>query len=73
MENETPTTDTPALSLDDIANAVQVIDHAADQGAFKSWKTIEQVLLVRQRLKAFLEAAAAQRKDSEPEAEAAAE
>lgn len=45
------------LEISDIANAVQVIDFAADQGAFKGWKTIEQVLHVRQRLNAFLVAA----------------
>jgi hypothetical protein len=48
-----------SLSLTDIQNALQVIDYACDQGAFKGWKTIEQVLGVRQRLNAFLEAAAA--------------
>ncbi|RYD59628.1 MAG: hypothetical protein EOP83_20550 [Verrucomicrobiaceae bacterium] len=49
-----------SLSLNDIQNAVKVIDFAAEQGAFKGWKTIEQVLNVRQRLNAFLEVAQAQ-------------
>lgn len=53
------------LSLNDIQNAVKVIDFAADQGAFKGWKTIEQVLVVRQRLNTFLEAAAAANPQSE--------
>lgn len=63
--SETPATETAeggeqiVLSLNDISNAVKVIDFAADQGAFKGWKTIEQVLHVRQRLNAFLETAQA--------------
>lgn len=48
------------LSLNDIQNAVKVIDFAADQGAFKGWATIEQVLVVRSRLNNFLAAAQAQ-------------
>jgi hypothetical protein len=60
------------LELSDISNAVQIIDFAADQGAFKGWKTIEQVLGVRQRLNAFLtQAAAAQAADAADAAEAA--
>lgn len=57
------------LSLNDIQNAVKVIDFAADQGAFKGWKTIEQVLVVRQRLNSFLEAAAANGAEEAPAAE----
>lgn len=52
----------PTITVDDIANAVQIIDYAADQGAFRGWKTIEQVLTVRARLQNFLEAAQAQQK-----------
>lgn len=52
----------PTITVDDIANAVQIIDYAADQGAFRGWKTIEQVLTVRARLQYFLEAAQAQQK-----------
>jgi hypothetical protein len=47
------------LSVNDIDNAVKIIDYAADQGAFKGWKTVEQVLLVRKRLTNFLDIAAA--------------
>lgn len=47
------------LSISDIQNAVAVIDYACEQGAFKGWATIEQVLTVRARLKAFVDAAAA--------------
>jgi hypothetical protein len=58
--NETTVEEAPvSLSLNDIQNAVKVIDFAAEQGAFKGWKTIEQVLNVRQRLNSFLEVAAA--------------
>lgn len=45
------------LSLSDIQNAVKVIDFAADQGAFRGWGVIEQVLIVRNRLNTFLKAA----------------
>ncbi len=47
----------PQLTLADIKNAVSVIDHAAEQGAFKGWQTIAQVMEVRQRLAAFAESA----------------
>ena len=47
----------PQLTLADVKNAVNVIDHAANQGAFKGWDVIAQVMQVRQRLAAFVEAA----------------
>jgi hypothetical protein len=40
----------------DIADAVKIIDHAADQGAFRGWENIRQILVVRDRLHAFSEA-----------------
>lgn len=46
--------DAPAIGLVDLQNAVKVIDHAADQGAFKGWQTIEQVMAVRNKLVAFI-------------------
>jgi len=46
----------PNLSITDIQNAIRVIDFASDQGAFRGWQTIEQVLLVRNRLNDFLKA-----------------
>lgn len=54
----TPPANSPALSLADIQNAVRVIDFACDQGAFKGWQTIEQVLQVRNNLNNFLKAVA---------------
>jgi hypothetical protein len=64
--NETVAEEAPiSLSLNDIQNAVKVIDFAAEQGAFKGWKTIEQVLNVRQRLNAFLEVAQAAQGETE--------
>lgn len=63
-----PTNDV-VLSLADIQNAVKVIDFAADQGAFKGWQTIEQVLVVRSRLNNFIAAAQAQQTSTDaPEA-----
>lgn len=47
----------PSLTLSDIQNAIAAIDHAADQGAYKGWATIEQVFLVRSRMAAFIAAA----------------
>lgn len=60
------------LSISDIQNAVAVIDYACEQGAFKGWTTIEQVLTVRARLKAFVDAATAATAEGET-AEPAAE
>lgn len=72
--NEVTATEEPiSLSLNDIQNAVKVIDFAADQGAFKGWKTIEQVLNVRQRLNSFLEVATAAQGETTEEGEADAE
>lgn len=48
----------PKISVDDIKNAVRIIDFAAEQGAFKGWKVVEQVLLVRNRLNEFVSAVA---------------
>ncbi|CAM6054940.1 unnamed protein product [Sphagnum tenellum] len=58
ISTETPTTAAPdaALSITDIQNAIRVIDYAADQGAFKGWETIQQVLVVRNRMNDFLKA-----------------
>ena len=52
-----PTEGGPQLTLADVKNAVNVIDYAANQGAFKGWEVIAQVMQVRQRLAAFVEAA----------------
>lgn len=60
------------LSLADIQNAVKVIDYAAEQGAFKGWSVMEQVLVVRNRLNAFLGAAAATVAPEEGDTETAA-
>jgi len=56
----------PSLTIVDIERALQIIDHAADQGAFKGWGTIESVLLVRTRLADFVTYA----KANQPEAPA---
>lgn len=48
----------PTLGIDDIKNAVRIIDFAADQGAFKGWTVTEQVLLVRNRLNNFIKSVA---------------
>jgi hypothetical protein len=45
------------LNINDIADAVTFIDHAADQGAFKGWAMIRHVLANRDRLALFVSAA----------------
>jgi hypothetical protein len=69
---QAPAADAPTIGLVDIQNAVKVIDHAADQGAFKGWAVIEQVAQVRQKLNAFVEHAAALQEAEKAAAEAAA-
>lgn len=64
---ETASAPESVLGLNDIQNAVKVIDFAAEQGAFRGWETIEKVLEVRTRLNNFLSAAAAQQ-DTPPAA-----
>ncbi|NJO62885.1 MAG: hypothetical protein HC836_33090 [Richelia sp. RM2_1_2] len=57
VTKETPAAEGPQLTLADIKNAVNVIDYAANQGSFKGWEVIAQVMQVRQRLASFIEAA----------------
>jgi len=57
----------PVIGLQDLQNAIKVIDYACEQGAFKGWATIEQVASVRGKLSAFVAAA------TPPEPEAPAE
>lgn len=53
----TPEASAPAIQITDLQNAVQIIDYACEQGAFKGWKVIEQVIAVREKLATFLAAA----------------
>jgi ferritin-like protein len=39
----------------DISDAVKIIDYAAEQGAFRGWENIRQILVVRDRLHTFSE------------------
>lgn len=52
--------DQVGFSIQDIANLVQIIDYAANQGAFKGWDTIRQVIEVRDKAQAFIEHTQAQ-------------
>lgn len=45
----------PQLQIGDIEAAVKVIDYAAENGSFKGWAVIQEVLVLRNRLVAFLE------------------
>ena len=49
-----------SLNVTDIADAVKIIDYAAEQGAYRGWDNIRQILVVRDRLDAFVTAASAQ-------------
>lgn len=56
-----PTTAPPVgLQVIDIENAVKAIDHAAQEGAYKGWGTIQEVLEIRNRLVLFLQHAKAE-------------
>jgi hypothetical protein len=59
----------PALNLNvtDIQDVVTCLDHAADQGAYRSWDTIRQVLALRDKLHAFVTAATAMTKGAAAE------
>lgn len=52
--------DQVGFSIQDIANLVQIIDYAANQGAFKGWDTIRQVIEVRDKAANFIEYSQAQ-------------
>lgn len=70
-EVQTPAEDAPSLGIQDIQNALKIIDFAAEQGAFKGWNTIQQVLTVRGKIAAFVAYAEANA-DQPAEAEASA-
>lgn len=53
MTDETPQTSFDVVA--EIKNAVAIIDHASEQGAFRGWAVVNQVLAVRGRLVAFIE------------------
>lgn len=46
----------PTLNIVDVRNAVNIIDYACLQGAFKGWETITQVMKVRNQLHTFVQA-----------------
>ncbi len=56
VEAESPS----ALQVIDIENAVKAIDYASEQGAYKGWNTIQEVLTIRNKLVLFLQHAKAE-------------
>lgn len=56
-----------SLQVLDIENAVKVIDYAADQGAYKGWSVINEVLNIRNKLVLFLRTAAEAQAQAEEE------
>ncbi len=66
----------PQLQIGDIEAAVKVIDYASEQGAFKGWQVVQEVLVLRNRLVSFVRAVtppAAEEATAEPVADAAAD
>jgi hypothetical protein len=47
------------LNITDISDAIKVLDYAAEQGAYRGWANIRQVIALRDRLDAFVTAAGA--------------
>lgn len=45
------------LNITDITDAVRVIDYASEQGAFRGWDNIRQIIALRDRLDLFITAA----------------
>lgn len=70
---ETPTAETTTenatLAIADIENAVKVIDHACNEGAFKGWNLIGEVHVIRSRLAAFVEATKTAKENADKNAE----
>lgn len=54
------------LNISDISDAVKVIDHASERGAFRGWTNIRQVIALRDRLQIFVEAAATATEAAKP-------
>lgn len=42
------------LNVTDIADLLKIVDYAADQGAYRGWANIRQVLAVRDRVEKFV-------------------
>jgi hypothetical protein len=50
-----PSAEQPAqLQIGDIEAAVKVIDYASEQGAFRGWNVVQEVLVLRNRLVHFV-------------------
>jgi hypothetical protein len=47
------------ITIGDLENVLSIIDYAANQGAFKGWKTMQDVLNVRIKISTFIEEAKA--------------
>lgn len=63
---ETTATEQPSIQLVDLANALRIIDAAAERGAFKG-PELSQVGAVRDKIAAFLNAVAPQQEEAEGE------
>jgi len=61
---ETPVDENPTIQIVDLANALSIIDAAAERGAFKG-NELTQVGAVRDRLAIFLKAVAPQPDNAE--------
>ncbi len=62
-----PAPDEANLQVGDIEAVVRIIDHAAQEGAFKGWGVLQEVFTVRNRLVTFLTTINPQSQQSEPQ------
>ncbi len=44
----------PSLGIEELIGAIQAIDIACEEGAYKGWEKIQQVFAVRHRLMIFV-------------------
>ncbi len=70
-ENTTPT-QPEGFNIEDMQNVLRIIDWACDQGAFKGWETIKNVLIIRTKLDTFVTAALAELEAQQKQKEEAA-
>ncbi len=57
------------LNIQDIVNIVQIVDYAANQGAFKGFDTMRNVIEVRDRIDAWVQSLPQNNETDEPETE----
>lgn len=59
------------LNVTDIADLLKIVDYAAEQGAYRGWANIRQILAVRDRVEKFVASTTALNKPDAALSEAA--